>query len=222
MYHSVWLGFELFEFRCVVNWRSLRSRAKDMTTTIVILNPINGASVWMYSCPEEMGWEFGRFWKRFSWVPTMLSRSWELTMDHADRQLSFCHLGREWISLPESWVSTVAAAVKFFGSRLAKMNWDLKHNEMCRALGWCLHNMIWNNFRHCVSLFVSKNRTQNLINRSYLNNRAACFCTWICILYLHLYMYCCYRYNYDYVYEWYATKCLGEIYKRYFYDMTGC
>ena len=158
MYHSVWLGFELFEFRCVVNWRSLRSRAKDMTIIIVVLNPINGASVWMYSCPEEMGWEFGRFWKRFSWVPTivwrswsptmklsrwvptMLSRSWELTMDHADRQLSFCHLGREWISLPESWVSTVAAAVKFFGSRLAKMNWDLKHNEMCRALGWCLHS----------------------------------------------------------------------------------
>ena len=31
--------------------------------------------------------------------------------------------------------STVAAAVKFFASRPAKMNWDLKHQEMCRMLG---------------------------------------------------------------------------------------
>ena len=34
----------------------------------------NGAGVWMTSCLEEIGWEFGRFWKRFSWVPTMVLR----------------------------------------------------------------------------------------------------------------------------------------------------
>ena len=31
--------------------------------------------------------------------------------------------------------STVAPAVKFFGSRPAKMNWDLKHHEICQTLG---------------------------------------------------------------------------------------
>ena len=31
--------------------------------------------------------------------------------------------------------SVVAVVVKFFGSRPAKMNWDLKHHEMCRTLG---------------------------------------------------------------------------------------
>ena len=53
-----------------------------MTITIVIINPQTGneTGVWMMSCPEEMGWEFGRFWKRFSWVPTMVLRSWGPTM----------------------------------------------------------------------------------------------------------------------------------------------
>ena len=58
-YHSVWLGFELLEFRVQVHsiGYSLCSRAKNMTITIVIINPQtgNGVGVWMASCPEEMG-----------------------------------------------------------------------------------------------------------------------------------------------------------------------
>ena len=40
-YHSVWLGFELFGLRVQVHsiGHSLRSCAKDMTITIVIINP---------------------------------------------------------------------------------------------------------------------------------------------------------------------------------------
>ena len=83
-WHSVWLGFELFGLRVHVHsiGYSLRSRAKDMTITIVIINTQTGneAGVWMSSCSEEMRWEFGRFWKRFSWVPTMVLRSWGPTM----------------------------------------------------------------------------------------------------------------------------------------------
>ena len=40
----------------------------------------NETGVLMTSYPEEMGWEFGRFWKRFSWVPTIVLRSWVPTM----------------------------------------------------------------------------------------------------------------------------------------------
>ena len=49
-YHSVWLGFELFGLRVRVYsiWYSLRSRAKDMTMMIVIINP-----------KQEMGLECG-------------------------------------------------------------------------------------------------------------------------------------------------------------------
>ena len=68
-YHSVW--FELFGLRVQVHSirYSLRSRAKDMTITIVIIKPQtgNGAGVWMTSCAEEMGWEFEDFKNHASW-----------------------------------------------------------------------------------------------------------------------------------------------------------
>ena len=145
-YHSVWLGFELFGLRVQVCSQlvqfTLAHKGYDNHHCHKKLQTGNEAGVWMTSCPEEIGWEFGRFWKRFSWVQTMVLRSWvptmmlrswvrpwcwedgvrpwswRLTLDHGSRQLSF---------LP------FAAAVKFFGSRLAKMNWDLKHHEMCRT-----------------------------------------------------------------------------------------
>ena len=79
-YHSVWLGFELFRLRVQVcsqlvqftlarkEYGNHHCHNKSQTQ--------NGAGLWMTLCPEEMGWEFGRFWKRFSWVPTMGWRSW--------------------------------------------------------------------------------------------------------------------------------------------------
>ena len=59
----------------------------------------------------------------------------KLKLDHAGRQLSFCHWGRDGVLCHRAEFSTVAAAVKFCWSRPAKMNWDLKHHEMCRMLG---------------------------------------------------------------------------------------
>ena len=137
-------------------------------------------------CPEEMGWEFGRFWKRFSWVPTMVLRSWCPTM-----------VLRSWGPTMELKVdigpwrqtveySAVAAAVKFVRSRPVKMNWDLKHHEMYRTLGMVCIVWIRKTFKNCVSLLVSKDRTQKLINGSYLNNGVAyafvfdCICICIC------------------------------------------
>ena len=81
----------------------LRSCAKDITITIVIINPKigNEAGVWMTSCPEEMVPRIWGFRKRVSW---------ELTLDHAGRQLSSLPLGHR------VEFSIVAAAVKFFGS----------------------------------------------------------------------------------------------------------
>ena len=116
-YHSVWLGFELFglRVRCVVNWCSLRLRTKDMTITIVIINPQtgNGAGAWMTSCPEEMGRELGRFWKKI-----------QLRSDHGVEKLkSDPAVGsRHWTIQADSWVSAIQLWVEdvvgFFGSLL--------------------------------------------------------------------------------------------------------
>ena len=102
----------------------------------------NGTGVWLASCPEDMGWEFGIFWKKI-----------QLKSDHCVEKLEFDHAveGWHWTMQADSWVSaigaenfslchwvefsTVAAAVKFCRSRPAKINWDLKHHEMCRSSG---------------------------------------------------------------------------------------
>ena len=60
--------------------------------------------------------------------------------------------------------STVAASVKFLGSRPAKMNRDLKRHEMCRTLRVVLAYYDYERPLRIVSLHVSKNRNQKLIN----------------------------------------------------------
>ena len=42
---------------------------------------VNATGVWMTSCPEAMGWEFGYFEKHVSWVSTVGKSSWEFTGD---------------------------------------------------------------------------------------------------------------------------------------------
>ena len=77
-----------------------------------------------------------------SWGPTIVLRSWSLTMElriwnwtmQADNSVSA--IGADnWVICHSVAFSTVAAAVKFCRSRPAKMNWDVKHYEMCRTLG---------------------------------------------------------------------------------------
>ena len=52
---------------------------------------------------------------------------------------------------------------------------DLKHHEMCQTLGGGV-SIVWlrKTFKNCLSLLVSKNRSQKLIDRVRL-------CIWICI-----------------------------------------
>ena len=74
----------------------------------------------------------------------------QLRWDHGGRALSFLPLWRQ---------------SSFFGSWPAEMNWDLRHHKMRWALGW------GQNSKNCVSLFVSKNRSQELNNCSYLKQQ---------------------------------------------------
>ena len=141
----------------------------------------------MTSYLEEMGWEFGRFLKNpGSWSPTMVLRSWDPTMMLRSWSLTMQLMIWDWTMQTDNLVSaivaekrvlchrvafsTVVAAVKFFGSRPAKMNWDLKHNVLCRTLRVLLAYYDYEILLRIVSLLVSKNWNQNLINRSYLIN----------------------------------------------------
>ena len=72
---------------------------------------------------------------RRSWGPTMVRRSWGPTMMLRSRTIELKVDIGPWRQRVE--FSIVAAAVKFFGSRPAKVNWDLKHHKMCRMLGCC-------------------------------------------------------------------------------------
>ena len=99
-----------------------------------------------------------------NWVSAIGAENWFL-----------CH----WVEF-----STVAAAVKFFGSRPAKMNWDLKHHVMCRTLGGHVSIVwLWKTFKNCVSLLVSKNRSQKLIN-AFVPEQRSRLC--ICIVWFYI------------------------------------
>ena len=115
----------------------------------------NEAGVWMTSCPEEMVLRIWGFWKRVSW---------RLTLDYASRQLSFCLFGHR------VEFSTVAAVVKIFRS----LPTEILTITRCAVRGDGVSIV-----RIVSLLLVSKNWSQKLINRSYLNNR------------VHLYMYTC-------------------------------
>ena len=83
-YYSVWLGLELFRLSVQVCSQlvqfTLARKGYDNHHCHNKPQTGNGTGVWMTSCPEEIGREFGRFWKRFSWGPTMVLRIWSLTI----------------------------------------------------------------------------------------------------------------------------------------------
>ena len=135
-YQLVWLGFELFRLRVQVCSQlvqfTLMRKGYDNHHCHNKPQRGNKAGVWMTSCLEEIGWEFAGFWKRFSWVPTMVLRSWDWTMQ-ADNWASA--IGAEnGVLCHRVDFSTIAATVKFCRSQRMKMNWDLKHHEICWTL----------------------------------------------------------------------------------------
>ena len=124
----------------------------------------------MTSCPEAMVLRSWRFWKR---------GNWEWTLGHVGRHLGCLPLRqtvevefRPWCwevgVRPGSWdfeVGPWKTIVEFL---------PLGHRVEFRSLKDVCIVWIRKTFKNCVSLFVSKNRSQKLINGSYLNNRVAC------------------------------------------------
>ena len=114
----------------------------------------------------------------------------KLRYDHGGRELSFCL----WSQRVE--LSNVASAVKFFGSRPAERNWDLRHPKMRRAWG----GVRGQHSKNCVSLslHVSKIWSQKFINRSYVKRPevpsgfvycVVCICICIRVVYnTHVFM----------------------------------
>ena len=122
----------------------------------------NGDGMWMTSYPEQMGWGWAYFEKE------------QLKVDIGGRQLSSLPLGHT------VEFSNVAAAVKIFGF-LPTDNLNTK----IYAVRWDGVSIV----RIFFSLLVSKKKSQNLINSSYLNNGVR----------LHLYMHLCCVFEYVFV-----------------------
>ena len=73
-------------------------------------------------------------------------------------------------------VLLLRCAAEFFRSRLAEMNWDLKHHKMCCVLGWV--SIIWlaSTFKKCVS-HIAMDWSQKLIKPFESEMKeSACIC----------------------------------------------
>ena len=139
----------------------------------------------------------------------------KLRSDHGVEKLKSDHAGEgwDWTMQADNWVSaigadnwvlwhwvefsTVAVVDKFFGSRPAKMNWDLKHHKDMLNVG-CVVSIIWlrKTFKNCVSLLVSKNRIQE-VNKRFVSElqRVRLHLNMYLSVCLHMYMYCCDRHH---------------------------
>ena len=192
------MGFELFGLRVQVCSQlvqfMLMRKAYDNHHCHNKPQTGNEAGVWMTSCPEEMGWEFGRFWKRFSWGPTMVLRGWGPNM-----QLRIW----DWTMQADNWASalgaengflchsvefsTVVVAVKFFGLRPAKMNWDLKHHEMSRMLGGVV-SIVWlrKSFKNCLSPCVEEPKSE--VNKFIRTWTMEFTCFRLCVIFAYVYV----------------------------------
>ena len=110
-----------------------------MAITIVIINL-------RQKMGQECGWRYiqKRWAENLRILKNTAVESWDWTMGDDG-----------WVLPLEQRVefSNVAAAVKFFGSLPAEMNWDLKHHEMCRMFGVGV-SIVWlqKTFKNCVSL----------------------------------------------------------------------
>ena len=129
-----------------------------------------------------------RIWKilkkRFSWVLTMVLRNWDLTMQ-TDNWVSAIRAGNGDLCHRVEF-STVATAVKFCRSRPAKMNWDLKHHEMCWTLGVILAQYDYERVLRIVSL-SSCRWTEADVNKRFVSKQRSR----LCIRVRHMYLYMC-------------------------------
>ena len=111
--------------------------------------------------------KIGRFWKRVSW---------ELILDDVGRQLGCLPLRQRVEVRPWWWEVGSDNDVEKLRPTMVLRNWDW--TTRC-AERWGFVSIVWYErplriVSISLSLFVSKNRSQKLINGSYLNNRATC------------------------------------------------
>ena len=159
----------------------------------------NVVEVWMTSCPEETVLRIWRFWKRVSW---------RLTLDHGGRVVEFSAIEAV------SWVFGRCGGGKVFRISTGRDELRSKTPRDMVNVGGGL-SIVWlrQTFKNWASLLVSKNRSQKLIKRSYLNNRIRLFllvfayiyiqymCTCICI---HMYV------VYVYISQMYTCRTSGR------------
>ena len=111
-------------------------------------------------------------------------------------------------SMADSWSWGLTMMVRIWGPTMMLRIWG--PTMVLRNWGWTswgteswgIVTIVWlrKTFKNCVSLLVSKNRSQKLIKLSYLNNGVAWVFVFTCVFepaycVLYLYMYCCCWYH---------------------------
>ena len=162
-YHLVWLGFELFRLRVQVYsiGYSLRSCAKDMTITIVIINP-------KLEIRLECGWHhIQKRWAENLRILKITSVE-DFRLEHAGRQLSFCHWGRELSSLPLCRVFYRCGGDKVFRVPTSEDELRSKTPRDMPNVGGVV-SIVWlrKTFKNSLSPFVEESKTE--VNKPFVS-----------------------------------------------------
>ena len=169
--------------------------------------------MWITSCSEAKVLRIWRFWTRVSW---------ELTLGLVDRQLGCLPLRQPVEVGARTWRWEVAVRPWCWEVRTRPWCWEVRpgswdfevgqwkkiveflplgHRVGFRPLKNVVSIVWYEKLLRIVSVLMSKNRSQKLINGLYLNNGvASIFVSAYCVLYfpvfvLYLYQYCCYWYH---------------------------
>ena len=136
--------------------------------------------MWMTSYPGAMVLRIG------SWVLTMVWRSWELTLENVGRELGCLPLSRQLKLGSDNDVEKLKSNHGVGSWKTIVEFLPLWHRVGFRLLKDVV-SIEWlrKTFKNCLSLLVSKNRSQKLIHGSYLNNRVACLFVYVLLDWYH-------------------------------------
>ena len=147
---------------------SLRSRARDMTITIVIINP-----------QQEMGWIVDDVMPRRDglriWGFKKITAVEDLRLDHASRQLS---------SLPLSWVSDRCGGDKVFRGPTSEDELRFKTpRDVPNVMS--VDSIVWlrKTFKNCLSPRVKKPKSEVNKTVRIWTTESACICIYIRVVY---------------------------------------
>ena len=156
-YHSVWLGFELFGLRVQVYSQLVQFTLASKGYDNHHCHNKPPDRKWSWSVEDVM------IWKRVGWEVDI--GPWSRVFGDSAIE-------------SKSWVFRISAGRDELRSKTPR---DVPNVGGGVSIVW-----LRKTFKNCVSLLVSKNRSQKLINPSYLNNRVRLYLYCVVCIYIRV------------------------------------